>query len=495
MSIIKYTKKYLTYSLLALLVICGVGALVYSQIQKEHSRDHHGTFDVAEDAEPSDTARQNLWQKITPKLKKKPKTRHSHGHHHDFGHPPPPVEYPRDLKERLDKVTSDGNSYYTNPNFFQEVFEAVSDGRDLETTIEILKEYGIYTDVVLEHMDSYEAFMYVLERAPTGYKGPAVKYGERVISEDPGSAEALEAGILLGGEDNLRRVLKHHPVSALAAYKLGSLLLDDKRPGEAIVYLKKSTQGTGDRMLGPAYQMRLGAGDRMLGLAYQRLGDYKSAWVHLKKAYSLNPHHPSRWVQQHLELIAAGDPYILPFKSEAASAAIDQVPVVVQRPFSDIPADPPEVFVDAFVVPSDIPASPQSLGGPSPEEFARQDAEHQAFLELLREQEAFARRLAAEEQFKSEYFKEVEAFIQWAESIENDAPIDTNNFLAKEMERHLLGKQTTFAPDRIKRGFNFIQKYGQEDGIKRLQQLDPDLAKEVTQRLDPKRVPRTHPRE
>ena len=53
------------------------------------------------------------------------------------------------------------------------------------------------------------------------------------------------------------------------------------------------------------------------------------------------------------------------------------------------------------------------------------------------------------------------------------------------MKRHLLGKETTFDPDRIKRGFDMIQKYGREEGPKRLHSLDPDLAKRVTQNLIP----------
>ena len=476
MSVLKYTAKYLLYSLLAVVVIGGIVAIMSSQIQKEHAHDHRDTFSPSEVPDKSASSGESLWQKITPRLKKKPKPSRSYSHH-NFG-PPPPLKYPRDLKERLDKVTSDGNSYYTNPNFFQEVFDAVSDGRDMETSIEIHKKYNIYTDVVLEHMHSYEAFKYALT-APRGDKGPAVKYGERVISEDPSSAEALEAGILLGGEDNLRRVLKYHPNSALALFKLGDLLLDEERPGD----LKKATQ------LGKIgeFSNRLDTGDRMLGIAYQYLGDYKSAWVHFKKAQALDAHHP--WTRGHLKAIAAGDPYILPVQRDPISDGIGQA--TVPPPIVDTSAPPPEVFVDAFVV----PASPQVPERPSPEDIARQDAEHQAFLEMLREQEEFTRRLVEDDMFRDAYFEEVKKFITWAESIMNDTPIDTNNFLAKEMERHLLGKQTTFNPDRLKRGFEFINKYGQAEGLKRLQQKDPDLAKEVTQLLNEKRVPPRNPRD
>ena len=463
MSVMKYTGKYLMLVILALVVIIGVGGIIYSQRQKNVENGAHPPVAIKEDSTP----RENILQKITSRLKKKPKPSHSHGHL-DLGPIPPPMEYPRDLKKRLDKVKADGNSYYTNPNYFQEVFDAVSEGRDMETTIKILKEYGIYTDVVLEHMDSYEAFKYALG-APAGYKGPAIKYGERVISEDPSSAEALEAGILLGGEDNLRDVLKYHPNSALALFKLGDLLLEE-RPGEAIVYLKKATElgKIGD------FSNSLDTGDRMLGIAYQYLGDYKSAWVHFKKAQALNPHHP--WARGHLELIAKGEPMILPVKRDLTSDAIGQDTAGKHLPIDDTPAPPPEVFVDAFVVPEDVPAAPQDLESASPEAFARQEAEHQAFLEMLREREEFARRLAEDEDFKAEYFKEVEDFINWAETIKKDAPIDTNNFLEKEMAAHLTGKPAQFSPDRLVRANELIKRYGPEEGLERLQIIDPEIA-------------------
>ena len=493
MSIVKYTKKYLMFGALALIVGLGIGGLIYSQGQK--GRDVHGrSVRPAQSPDKSDPPRQNLWQKIMPRFKKKPKTSHSHDHH-DLEPPPalPPRKLPRDLQERLDKVRSNGNSYYTNPNFYQEVFEAVNNGRDIETTIKLLKEYRIYTDVVLEHMDGYEAFRYIQRNAggDADRDDLLLVYAKRIISEDPSSAEALEAGLYLARmlkdphekETYLRGTLKYHPNSTLALFHLGDTILFE-RPEEAIVYFKKTIP------LGQIGESSLDLADRHLGIAYQRLGDYKTAWVHFKKAQAVDPHHP--WARGHLEAIAKGEPAILPVQRDSTAAAIASD---ITPPSVDTSAPPSEVFVDAFVVPEDVPAVPQASESASPEELARQEAEHQAFLKMLREQEEFTRRLAEDEQFKAEYFQEVENFINWAESIMNDTPIDTNNFLAKEMERHLLGKQTTFDPDRIKRGFEFINKYGQAEGIKRLQKNDPDLAKQVTQLFNQKRVPPPNPRD
>ena len=491
MSVLKYTRKYLLYSLLALVVICGVGALVYSQIQKEQSRDHRDTFRPSS-AQGRDTIAsppKTLWHKITPKLKKSPKTAHSHDTHdidhiHFSGSSDQERSLPRDLKKRLDKVDSDNNSYYTNQNYFQEVYEAVSNGEDMETTIKLLKAYDIYTDVVLEHMDSYEAFKYILYSAPTDRKSPAKEFAKRIINNNPSSPEALESWLYLEritksaqeDETYLRDALKYHPNSIEALYGLGRLLSLDQ-PVSAVPYLKSASDLKDSANI-----------NSELGVAYERLGDYKTAWVYYKKALNYNPNH---LCHLNLEAIVNGEPNLSPVNRETfADAIIQSDALPLQNPV-DVPLIPnSDVFVDAFVMPEDVPVSPQDPDIPSPEALSRQGAEHQAFLEMLQEQDEFTRRLVEDEAFREEYFKELDEFINWSESIMNDAPIDTNNFLSKEMERHLSGKKTTYAPDRLKRGFEFLKIYGEDEGIKRLQKLDPSLAKEVTQQFKQKRVPR-----
>ncbi len=497
MSIMKYTRKYVLYSLIALVILCGVGAIVYSQIQREEKPIALTTeVDVPDTI---DSPRQSMWQKITPKLKKNPKMAHSHDPHDDRWLPPsgPGKKLPRDLKKRLDKVRFDHGGHYTNsyfksPNYFRDVYEAVSNGQDMETTIQLLKEYRIYTDVVLEHMDNYEAFKYVQNCSidVDARKESAIKYAKRTISEDPSSAGALEAGLYMARmvrdphekETYLRGALKYHPDSSFALYKLGDLL-SESRPTEAIPLLKKATDFPHtDQIHG------------RLGVAYEHLGDYKTAWVHYKKAHHANPNfYP--W-ESNLKAIENGEPIFSPIASDPMpDFTLEGAGVPAPQPVEGAPVPMSELFVDDFAMPEDVPASvppPESL---SPEELARQESEHQAYLDMLDEQEAFSQRLETDDMFREAYFEEVEKFITWAESIMNDVPVETNNFLSKEMERHLLGKQTTFDPDRIKRGFEFINKYGQDEGLKRLHQKDPDLAKQVTQLLNEKDVPPRHPRD
>ena len=74
--------------------------------------------------------------------------------------------------------------------------------------------------------------------------------------------------------------------------------------------------------------------------------------------------------------------------------------------------------------------------------------------------------------------KELDDFLQWAETIMNaDSPMDTNNFLMKEMEAHLKGgADPMFTPERIVRAFEIMERYGAKEGIKHLQKNDPEVA-------------------
>ncbi len=315
MSVLKYTRKYLLYSLLALVVICGVGAIVSRQIQR--GRDVHGhyaDFASGQHTHSSDLQRPSLWQKITSNFKKKPKSPTGHSHDHDdssYNDEYSIREIPRSLKERLNEVRIKHNGHYnrnylTNPNYYRDVYEAVSDGRDMAATIQLLKEYGIYTHVVLDHMELYDAFIYVQNTANLDIQVPiAMKYAKRVVNEDPSSAEALEAWLYLErvtkdrqeDENYLYAALEYHPNSARLLSELGSHLRHEK-PEEAILYLKR------------ANRLDSKVGDRDLGIAYQRLGDYKTAWVHLRKAADLYPNSAiTGTTVMFLEAIEEGAPF------------------------------------------------------------------------------------------------------------------------------------------------------------------------------------------
>ena len=70
-----------------------------------------------------------------------------------------------------------------------------------------------------------------------------------------------------------------------------------------------------------------------------------------------------------------------------------------------------------------------------------------------------------------------------------DAPLDTNNFLAKELEAHLKGGKTKVAPERLVRAFEMIQRHGETKGFQRLKEKDPELAAEVERFIEEKQQP------
>lgn len=506
MSIVKYTAKYTLLGVLALVVCVCIGVFVYSKYQKNDLKRPDkkissipGVVRVDGSTPPPSGETGHVWEKIKVDVKR-PKQKDSHTHQHDDIHHrhlegpgPPALVLPRDLQKRLDKVNSNGNSYYSNPNYFQEVFDAVNNGQDMETTIKLLKEYGIYTPVVLEHMESYEAFRYVIEKAPTEYKGPAlqsgddIKYAKRVIGEDPRSSEALEAGLYIARvledpneqETYYRGVLKYHPDSSKGLYGLGQLIGFD-RPSEGIVYLKKATDL--DPLIGGPR-----GGNHQLGIVYQRLGDYKSAWVHFKKSVALYPNSSNVYSRRQMGAIARGEPILFPVARSVPSDPTFEVSSVVERSSDAVPSSESDSYIDLFpFIEVDEDVSPSSPEVPSPPDPAVMDADHKAFLEFLREQEREA---------QAAYFKRVNDFIEMAESLEQTAPVDTNDFLEKELERHLLGKQTSVAPDRLIRGFEMMNKYGREEGLKRLERNDPKLAEQVKSLLNSKQMPPSNTRD
>lgn len=491
MSIVKWTTKYTLIGAIAVIVCAGIGGLVYTKYQETWELDEHPAGWVVQESTnkpPPPGATGHVWKKIEVDVKR-PKRTGSHTHPHDDtdhdhleGPPDPARELPRDLQKRLEKVDSDGNNYHSNPNYFQEVFDAVNNGQDMETTIKLLKEYRIYTTVVLEHMDSYEAFQYIISVAPVDIEEPAIEYAKRVIGEDPRSSEALEAGLYIArmtkdpheAETYLMGALKYHPNSGKALSELGSLLSFDK-PSEAILHLKKG------EFYNPGYV------NSQLGVAYERLGDYKSAWLHYKKALK---HNPDDYCWVNLGAIARGEPILFPVAREVPAGPTFEGASVPERSSDAVLSSESDSYIDIFpFIEVDEEVSPSSPEVPSPPDPSVMDSEHAAFLEFLHEQERAA------QEAQAAYFKRVNDFIEMAESLEKNAPVATNDFLEKELERHLLGKQTSVAPDRLIRGFEMMNKYGREEGLKRLEKHDPKLAEQVKRLLNTKQMPPSRTRD
>ena len=88
--------------------------------------------------------------------------------------------------------------------------------------------------------------------------------------------------------------------------------------------------------------------------------------------------------------------------------------------------------------------------------------------------------------------QELNDFLDFAQTVLNaNSPMNTNNFLLKDMEAFFKGGQPKFAPARIIRAFETFERYGAKEGIKHLRKSDPPVAAAVLQLLTEKRKPET----
>ena len=313
-------------------------------------------------------------------------------------------------------------------------------------------------DILTEGMDTVSAFKLLKSiSVPNGhYEKHAREYAQRAIDENPDFLEGRLHLVYMGPDDEraaleYREILRDFPDSKGALTGLGSRLAMDS-PVEAIYHLKR------------ANRMSPSAGLVALGRAYQRLGDYKTAWTYLKKAQTY-PHGPL--TENYVEAIEAGNPLIPP------------LPLMRMKS----PADTASSEV-SDALPRDTDAATKTLQDDTgwSEESPPSLRSKQKTVDSEREHADAAAKQAHEEFLKYQELsqKELKEFLKWVESIMNaESPIDTNNFLVKEMEAHLKGGKAQFEPERIIRAFEITNRYDGMEGIKRLKKLDPEVAAEI----------------
>ena len=328
-------------------------------------------------------------------------------------------------------------------------------------------------NILTEDMDTVSAFK-LLKVLPWQYfKKYASEFAQRAIDENPDFVEGRLYLVYKGPDDaraakEYRDILRDFPDSKGALTGLGSRLVMD-HPVEAIYHLKR------------ANRMYPSSGLAALGRAYQRLGDYKTAWIYLKKAQTY-PHGPA--LDRHVELIEAGTPLIqpLPLKGVEFPAVKDTISEVSDG-FTQDTETVPDIVRDDTGWFEEFEETPPQF---SHERETTDTARARAATAVKQAHEDYLK-------YKERAQKEFNDFMQWAETVMNaDAPMDTNNFLMKEMEAFLKGGKPQFEPERIIRGFEIMERYGAADGIKRLQKVDPDLAKQVQRLLSEKRTHQEH---
>ena len=356
--------------------------------------------------------------------------------------------------------------------FKKREFEFLVGDRDLESATRFLADHGYYSETLLERLDAKSTFEYLASIETLNTVGRARAYAERVVAAAPSD---LEARLYLADSapkhsrvevetalEQYQEILLDHPDSAHALVEAGSLFVAVGSPFAALSHLDKGHQ--------------LGAvrGHFEAAYAYQQLGDYKTAWVHLKKAMRL-PHGERTYT--HLRAIEAGNPIIAPLP-------VDQLDFPEQGELFE----PPGVEQGTPLVPDPSVKTPLFWDKPK--------TTGEAVPSSLPDDRAMRARAAAEaaKKARADFMemqelsqKELNDFLQWAETIMNaDAPMDTNNFLMKEMEAHLKGGQAKFSPERIIRGFEIMERLGAKKGIAYLQEKDPEVATEIQRLLDEK---------
>ncbi len=306
-------------------------------------------------------------------------------------------------------------------------------------------------------------------------------------------SKALRDGVYLEYWE-LKEALRYHPESPLLLSMFAYLESLSDEPAVVIAYAKKALRNlktTSEDYSNRAYSVTRSPrvmAHSALRHAYQRLGDYKTALVHLKMTQSLvKPALALDNIEgsiarmryescsREIAAIKAGKPLLGPDpKPEPAAAP------VVSEP-SPEPSDAgmdSEQPVDTPAVPSRFPVRPDmSSTDPS---FVDKRAEAEA----LRDHPERVR--AQQEHFD---------FIRWMETIETaKSPADLDTFLMREMAKTLSGGTSQFTPDRLIRAFEMMHRHGETEGLRALEKRDAVLARELSREPPKKRMPPVPPK-
>ncbi len=384
---------------------------------------------------------------------------------------PPPPPPPDDIKALRDPILLEyhiRNDLNENPMSEEELtekeFEIFSGDKTLEETLTFLEKHQIYNAAILDQLEPRRAFEYIY--AVRAYHKDKA-YAERVLAEDPDNPDARACMVSYEldkakASEKYREIIAMYPEHSPSLSGLGSVIFYD-HPEEAIQHLKKANQ------LDPT------RGFFSLGMAYERLGDVKTAWLYYRKQQTVS--NGSR-VINHIHAIEAGRFNYRPIQYERKTLKSPEEELQQQGTKAIRTGENPVQVVEETPWMPELPPleSQPTENQPSNKEQRKIDHARAARAEFQRQQRAT----------QQEFYE----FLEWAESIMNeDSPIDTNNFLTKELEAHLKGGKTTVAPERLVRAFEMIERYGGTKGLQHLKEKDPELAAEVERLIKEKQPP------
>lgn len=473
-----YWKSFLLGGLGALVLIC-VGLPVYDRLtldtpQERTDLDTHSTA-----IPPPSTDVRNRPPVLTPQIKRvrTKTTPHQNRSPDNIGSilpitsPDSPPLLPTEIQTRLNRIYREmviagtmyeirnGEKVITEAAYMRR-FEILVGGMSTEDAVAFLETYQIYNPIILDELEPRRAIDYLYKVRARWQEKEA--YARSVLARDSSNPDAQM--VLLSAEQDdtvaaagYRDIVSRYPDDIGALNALGYRLHYD-HPMEAIQYLKM------------ANNLDSSVGYFNLGMAYERLGDLKTAWLYYGKQQTIQN---GDLVELHKDAIEMGEPLyksiyatILPIQEtdevslDTATSSQEElsVPAVEETPWL------PDISSKEHNL------SDNQLTDKGRQYAARAEAARAAF---ERQQSEFQRRQAAAQQ-------EFEEFLKWAESIMNgEESIEPEDFLTKEFAAHLKGGKTRYSPERTIRAYEMIERYGPEEGLRRLKEKDAELAEEI----------------
>ena len=397
--------------------------------------------------------------------------------------------------------------YWAGDTWHQSTPEAVDSNSSLWDKVWLPKRFGAekYVDILRSGGSFPKEF-----RRADGTKDYHAFY-RQVIAEYPDSLAAFIArkrmvgyGSLTARADDLKALLKYYPdapgINAEIAF-LSAVL----SPEESIAFAKKALRLPAHRFEGP-FSSVIDTPEfdahTALGRAYQRLGDYKTALVHLKKVQSLllpevgnyfRAENAYETIGKDIAAIKAGKPLFGPDPVEVPAADVPQAP-------TDFEGLLPSADSDLLVSPAFVDEDLDFF------EFLA-DADDDAFLpersmSSVSTDDRRVRMRAAAEQAREAFVLEQErkqrefaSFLSWMEQIERvRSPAELDDFLMREMAKTLQGEGSTYEADSLIRAYETLSRYGETEGMAKLRVSDAEIAKAMFEARPPERVP-PRPRE
>ena len=343
-------------------------------------------------------------------------------------HPEPPV-IPQDKLDRINQIISDTQERRLRGELTPQEADKLLTKKKVE--------------ILTEGMDALRAAKYL--KSLHHYSEYVMKYAKQAVDEDPNSFEAL---LLWAGyqerdsterEMAYRKLIDMDPTSVDAWMGLGHSLWYN-HPEEAVEHLQKANS------LDP------NAGLDILGDAYQRLGEYDKALETYKKAFEVAPIPPTLGA---IKALGTGGYTISPILLEEEALETKTEGMPTQDGVAPLrPAEEPV-----------IPETQVTLENEHQETTAIQETVPLAQQEI----DDFLQHLETTGQSFDEFLKSLDKSDSLTPTLPN-VPTE------KRIETFL---QERFSPERLNRASETLNRYGPEEGIRRLEKEDPEIAKQI----------------